>query len=156
MALAFDELFSPKLVFFDWEPASPAALFERLGQELQPQGYIAPGWLDAVKAREEAYPTGLEMPAAGIAIPHTDPDYVAKPYIAIVRPARPVTFNAMAGMGDPVPAQIVINLGITHEGGQVQALQALMNVFSNDEAAADVLFQTTPQGTIDALKRWFM
>ena len=50
------------------------------------------------------------MPAANIAIPHTDPGFVAKPYIAVVKPAAPVTFNAMAGMGAPVPAQIVINL----------------------------------------------
>ena len=96
------------------------------------------------------------MPAAHIAIPHTDPDYVARPYIAVIKPAVPVTFNAMAGMGDPVAAQIVINLGITHEGGQVEALQALMNIFMDAEAAADVLGQTDPKGMVCALKRHFM
>ena len=90
---------------------------------------FASGWLDAVRTREDAYPTGLAMPAANIAIPHTDPGFVAKPYIAVVKPAAPVTFNAMAGMGAPVPARIVINLGIAEPGGQVEALQALMNIF---------------------------
>ena len=104
---------------------------------------------------KDAYPTGLAMPAANIAIPHTDPGFVAKPYIAVVKPAAPVTFNAMAGMGAPVPAQIVINLGIAEPGGQVEALQALMNIFMDADVAADVLGQTTPQGMVDAIRRHF-
>ena len=107
-----EALFTPELVFFDWEYATPDEVFARLEGELAPRGYIADGWLDAVRTREDTYPTGLAMPAANIAIPHTDPGFVAKPYIAVVKPAAPVTFNAMAGMGAPVPAQIVINLGI--------------------------------------------
>ena len=132
-----EALFTPELVFFDWECATPDEVFARLEGELAPRGYIASGWLDAVRTREDAYPTGLAMPAANIAIPHTDPGFVAKPYIAVVKPAAPVTFNAMAGMGAPVSAQIVINLGIAEPGGQVEALQALMNIFMDADAAAD-------------------
>lgn len=150
-----ESLFTPDLVFFDWACETPDALFARLESELLPRGYIAPGWLDAVRTREDAYPTGLAMPAANIAIPHTDPGFVAKPYIAVVKPAVPVTFNAMAGMGAPVPAQIVINLGINESGGQVEALQALMNIFMDADAAADVLAQTTSQGLASAILRHF-
>ena len=155
MADNAEMLFSPELVFFDWECATPGEVFARLEGELAPRGYIAPGWLDAVRTREDAYPTGLAMPAANIAIPHTDPGFVAKPYIAVVKPAAPVTFNAMAGMGAPVPAQIIINLGIAEPGGQVEALQALMNIFMDADAAADVLGQTTCQGMVDAIRRHF-
>ena len=68
-----EALFTPELVFFDWECATPDEVFARLEGELAPRGYIASGWLDAVRTREDAYPTGLAMPAANIAIPHTDP-----------------------------------------------------------------------------------
>ena len=150
-----EALFTPELVFFDWECATPGEVFARLEGELAPRGYIVDGWLDAVRTREDAYPTGLAMPAANIAIPHTDPGFVAKPYIAVVKPAASVTFNAMAGMGAPVSAQIVINLGIAEPGGQVEALQALMNIFMDADAAADVLGQTTSQGMVDAIRRHF-
>ena len=96
-----EALFTPELVFFDWGCATPDEVFARLEGKLAPRGYIADGWLDAVLTREDAYPTGLAMPAANIAIPHTDPGFVAKPYIAVVKPAAPVTFNAMAGIGAP-------------------------------------------------------
>ena len=84
-----------------------------------------------------------------------DPGFVSKPYIAVIKPTAPVTFNAMAGMGAPVPAQIIINLGIAEPGGQVEALQALMNIFMDADAAADVLGQTAPQGMVDAIRRHF-
>ena len=87
MADNAEALFSPELVFFDWECATPDEVFAQLEDELAPRGYIADGWLDAVRTREDAYPTGLAMPAANIAIPHTDPGFVAKPYIAVVKPA---------------------------------------------------------------------
>ena len=79
-----EALFAPELVFFDWECATPDEVFARLEGELAPRGYIADGWLDAVRTREDAYPTGLAMPAANIAIPHTDPGFVAKPYICLL------------------------------------------------------------------------
>ena len=145
-----EALFTPELVFFDWECATPGEVFARLEGELAPRGYISSGWLDAVRAREDVYPTGLAMPAANIAIPHTDPGFVAKPYIAVVKPAAPVVFSAMAGMGAPVPAQIIINLGIAEP-----ALQSLMNIFLDAAAAADVLGQTTCQGMVDAIRRHF-
>ena len=138
MANNAEMLFSPELVFFDWECATPDEVFARLEGELAPRGYIASGWLDAVRAREDAYPTGLAMPAANIAIPHTDPGFVAKPYIAVVKPAATVTFSAMA-----------------EPGSQVEALQALMNIFMDADAAADVLGQTTCQGMVDAIRRYF-
>ena len=54
-----------------------------------------------------------------------------------------------------MPAQIVINLGIAEPGGQVEALQALMNIFMDADAASDVLGQITPQGMVDAIRRHF-
>ena len=52
MADNAEALFSPELVFFDWECATPDEVFTRLEDELAPRGYIADGWLDAVRARE--------------------------------------------------------------------------------------------------------
>ena len=59
MADNAEALFSPELVFFNWECATPDEVFAQLEDELAPRGYIAEGWLDAVRTREDAYPTGL-------------------------------------------------------------------------------------------------
>ena len=54
MADNAEMLFSPELVFFDWECATPGEVFARLEGELAPRGYIAEGWLYAVRTREDA------------------------------------------------------------------------------------------------------
>ena len=51
-----EALFTPELVFFDWECATPDEVFTQLEDELAPRGYIAEGWLNAVRTREDAYP----------------------------------------------------------------------------------------------------
>ena len=38
-----EALFTPELVFFDWECATPGEVFARLEGELAPRGYIAEG-----------------------------------------------------------------------------------------------------------------
>ena len=80
-----------------------------------------------------------------------DPEHIVEPYIAVVKPPRPVTFDFMAGMGDPVDAELVINLGITRDGGQVQVLQELMNLFQDEAAVADIMAQTTGEGMVAAI-----
>ncbi len=144
-------LFKPELVFFDLAAPSAPELFDALYERLAPMGYVRESWPSAIKEREASYPTGLLTPGGPIAIPHVDPEHIERPYIAVVKPPRPVTFEFMAGMGDPVAAELVINLGITRDGGQVQVLQALMDLFGDAESVADIMAQTTGEGMVSAI-----
>lgn len=155
MASKDTELFSPDLVFFDWEAESTDEFFTKLGAELKKRGNINDGWYDGISTREKNYPTGLHTEAAAIAIPHTDPQFIEKPYIAVIEPKTPIVFQPMAGMGDEVPAELIINLGVLRDGGQVAVLQNLMNIFMDKEKTADILAQTTQQGMIDAITKYF-
>ena len=154
MASKDTELFSPDLVFFDWEAESTDEFFTKLGAELKKRGNINDGWYDGISTREKNYPTGLHTEAA-IAIPHTDPQFIEKPYIAVIKPKTPIVFQPMAGMGDEVPAELIINLGVLRDGGQVAVLQNLMNIFMDKEKTADILAQTTQEGMVDAITKYF-
>ena len=138
------------LVFLNWDCTTPDELFAQLEGPLAAGGYIAKGWRAAIAERERAYPTGISMPAASIAVPHIDPAYVRKPYIAIVKPSDAVVFRPMAGMGELVPARLVVNVGLTAGDGQVALLQELMDIFTDASAAEEVLSQLTPEGMVRA------
>lgn len=155
MAKLDTSLMSPDLVFFDLTAQDSTEFFSKLEKRLAPRGFIKDSWLDAIVARETAYPTGLEFEKISVAIPHVDPQHIARPYIAVVKPPTPIAFGAMAGMVDhPVQASLVINLGlIAHDEDQVAVLQALMNVFMDEDACADIMAQTTGEGMVDALTR---
>ena len=155
MASKDTELFSPDLVFFDMEAESTDEFFTKLGAELKKRGNINDGWYDGISTREKNYPTGLHTEAAAIAIPHTDPQFIEKPYIAVIKPKTPIVFQPMAGMGDEVPAELIINLGVLRDGGQVAVLQNLMNIFMNDDAVKDIMSQTTAEGLIESITSRF-
>ena len=143
-------LFHPDLVFCDIDAADTDELFELLGQRLSPKGYIKENWLSAIKERERDYATGLQTQTIGVAIPHAD-NCVNKAYIAIVKPVHPVVFQPMGGIGDPVSAELIINLGILREGGEVDLLQGLMRIFLDDDATNNVMQQETPEGIVNAI-----
>ncbi len=155
MATIDTDLFKPELVFFDFEAEDREDFFKKLGKELGDRGYIKDTWYDAITTREANYPTGLACQAINVAIPHTDPEHLEKPYIAVIKPKKPVVFEYMAGMGDPVPAELIVNLGLLqHAEGQVAILQALMRVFMDDAASADILAQDTPEGMVETMVKY--
>ena len=76
-------------------------LFQQLHDKLDAMGYIKDTWLEGITTREKNYPTGLRCEAAEIAIPHTDPQHLEKPYIAMLSPRLPFvlsTWLALARM----------------------------------------------------------
>lgn len=148
-------LFKPELVFLDFDARDRADCFNKLGVELKARGYVKDTWLGAIKAREESYPTGLPCQAINVAIPHTDSEHLNKPYIAIVRPRRPIDFQGMGGMCDRVPAELIVNLGLlAHADEQVAALQALMQVFMDEEQVARVRAQKDAEGMVRVMREY--
>lgn len=143
-------ILKPELVFLGWDCPTPDELFAQLEGPLAAGGYITDGWRAAIAERERAYPTGISMPAASIAVPHIDPVYVRKPYVAIVKPATPTVFRPMAGMGELVPARLIVDVGITAAGDQVTLLRDLMDIFTDAASADEVLSQVTPEGMVHA------
>ncbi len=126
-------LLSKELIYTDLAPSDYEELFASLSEDLGAKGYVKDSWLEAVIAREKQYPTGLGFDTVGIAIPHTDPEHISKPYIAFIKLEKPVVFDFMASAGDPVEAEFVVNLGIQHSEDQVGMLQKLMGIFATEE-----------------------
>ena len=72
----------------------------------------------------------------------------------MIRPKDPVVFEGMAGIGGDIPAELIVNLGLTeHAEGQVAVLQALMGVFLDAGAVEDIRAQTTPEGMVATMRR---
>lgn len=148
-------LFRPELVFFDFEATDEWDFFAKMSDTLKEKGYVRDSWHDAICAREKSFPTGLQFEKIGIAIPHVDPENIVKPYIAIIKPKAPIDFAPMADMVDhPVHTELIINLGLlAHAEDQVAVLQAMMGIFMDEAATAEIMAQDTPEGIIDAIAK---
>ena len=155
MSTVDTSLFTPELVFFDFEASDRVDFFTKMSQILMDKGYVKESWLDAIMTREKNYPTGLAFEHISVALPHVDPEHLVKPYIAVIKPKEPVIFEGMAGIGGDIPAELIVNLGLlAHAEGQVAVLQALMGVFMEEDTVADIRAQTTPEGIVDTMKKY--
>lgn len=155
MSTVDTSLFTPELMFFDFEASDRVDFFTKMSQILMDKGYVKESWLDAIMTREKNYPTGLAFEHISVALPHVDPEHLVKPYIAVIKPKEPVIFEGMAGIGGDIPAELIVNLGLlAHAEGQVAVLQALMGVFMEEDTVADIRAQTTPEGMVDTMKKY--
>ncbi|MDU2598984.1 MULTISPECIES: PTS sugar transporter subunit IIA [Anaerococcus] len=103
------------------------------------KGLVKESYIEAIKKREESFPTGLEFKNYGIAIPHTDPEHVINEAILINILEKPIKFEQMASEGLYTDVNIIVMLAIKNKENQVPYLQALIELFQDKEKVNTLL-----------------
>lgn len=129
-----------------------AEVITLLADKLLTGGFVRPGFAQAVRAREQDMPTGLPLSDDfAVAVPHTDPEHVVHPAIALATLAHPVAFGSMDDPDMFVPVHVVFLLALQDKDAQIGVLQAIGEVLQ-DEARARLLWQAeTPQQALALL-----
>lgn len=125
-----------------------------LAARLLASGAVTAGFEAAVLERERRYPTGLPtvIPAA---IPHTDPEHVIEPGIAVATLREPVDFGEMGGSGDAtVPVRLVVMLVLREAHAQLDALQHLIQALQDEAAVGTVLEATDDADLEQRVRQW--
>ncbi|KFN93077.1 PTS sugar transporter subunit IIA [Tetragenococcus muriaticus] len=92
--------------------------------------------------REEIYPTGIDQGTFGIAIPHTDPEWVKEEFITLLVPERPVLFQRMDDKEQEVQVDFIFILGLNQPHEQLAMLQNLMQLIQNTALLENLYKQT--------------
>ncbi|GCF93948.1 PTS fructose transporter subunit IIA [Enterococcus florum] len=133
------ELFDERLVFLEPDISSKEELFCWFSDYMDKAGYVKETYLENITKREKNFPTGLQTATVGVAIPHTDPENLNKPFIAVIRPNQGIEFEPMGIAEGKISAKLIFMLGVLKDGQQVIALQNLMGLLCNDKAVTDLL-----------------
>lgn len=128
-------LVSVRAIQLDLEAADPAAAIRAVGAPLVAAGWVAPEYLEAAVRREAIYPTGLPTTPEAVAVPHADPDWVARPAIAIGRLRRPVRFLEMATTDHELSVRIVLLLALRSKD-EAAVLGTLVRGFQSGDLLA--------------------
>lgn len=113
-------------IYYQLTMDNQADLFEFLSTELRQQGIVGEQFLQALKDREDEFPTGLPLPI-GVAIPHTDGADVKEDCLVFASLSKPIVFHEMGGeKEDIVQVKIVILLAITEGKKHLKTLQNLI------------------------------
>ena len=103
-------------------------------------GYVKESYIEAIKKREDTFPTGLNTKSYGIAIPHVDSKHVNEATIAVGILKEPVEFQEMGAEDIIVPVRIIFMLAIKDPSKQLEVLQAVISLIENG-AKIDELVQ---------------
>ncbi len=129
--MQYKEMFHPDLVDLSLKASTEEEAFEKIGTHLEELGYVNAGYLNGIKKREQAFPTGLITQYLNIGLPHSDPEFVEKPFIYIVRLVDDVACRQM-GDNREMNVRNLFFLGIKEGKEQVGLLQSFMNLFMDE------------------------
>lgn len=143
-------MFDEQVVLLDIAPKDRTAALSMVADELIRKDIVKASYEPAIIQREKDFPTGLNAPSIGVAIPHTDAVHVNKPQIAVARLAEPVSFLQM-GDGANVDVRLLFMLALKEPHAQLATLQKLMALIQDEAAVKDLLAAATPSDVIRIL-----
>ena len=82
---------------------------------------------------KQNFPTGLNLGEIGVAIPHTDAEYIKEEFIAVCQLKNEVEFKSMEDADESVNVKLAFVLGLNQPHSQLTILQELMQLIQNKE-----------------------
>jgi galactitol PTS system EIIA component len=129
------QLLDPEAIVLGSDASTNEQIIRILAGRLETLGYVKSSYADAVVRRELTIPTGLPLERPdNVAVPHTDPEHVLKPGIALGTLRQPVVFANMEDPDEKLPVGFVFLLAINDKDKQIEALQAIMATIQNQQA----------------------
>lgn len=129
-------------------------IFDAVHQLVLEKNWVTEDFADKILEREETFPTGIEQGAFGVAIPHTDSEWVKEEFIALIIPDHSVLFQRMDDAKQDVQADFIFILGLNQPHEQLAMLQNLMQLIQNTELLQNLYKQTNPNELLSLLKQY--
>jgi len=148
------EFFHKELIVTNLQANNKEEVFEVLFNKLLENGYVKESFLEGIMTREKNFPTGLLLNGNNVAIPHTDPEHVLKPAIAVATLSKPVVFKNMANPQEDVYVNIVFMIVLDSVHSQIELLQQLIELIQNRSFLNAVLNADDSNEVIKIIKNY--
>lgn len=127
-------LTKPENIFVDIEVTDFDELIKVLAQPLIENQDVVEVFPDQVIQREKEFPTGLPTEPFGVAIPHTNAEFVMNNKVTIATLKKPIQMEIMGGMDDgTIDVSIVFLLALGQSNKQLNILQKLMGILNQED-----------------------
>lgn len=130
----------------NWEEA-----IRSLAEVLYRNGYVKDSFADAAVEREKVFPTGIENGGCDFALPHTDPEHVICPGVAVGILQQPVEFKRMDDENVSVPIQVMFMLAIKEPDEQISALRDLILLLQDAEVYENIKASSSKREVYEAI-----
>lgn len=145
------EMLDPKTIFHSMEAKSVEDVFEKLGSAMIQEGYAKTSYIEALKEREDEFPTGLDINGVGVAIPHTGIEHVYKTGIGIATLKEPIEFIQMDS-DEEVMCKIIFMLCIKNPKTHIYQLQRIIEIIQDQDVLKEIQEASTTEKIITIIK----
>lgn len=133
------------LIFLNLEINNQENLLKYMAKELKIVGNVNEEFVEKVVEREKEFPTGLPIEEIGVAIPHSDVEYVNRPAIAMAVLKDTVGFYSMEDSNQIIPVNIVFMLAVNDGNKQLKLLQEIMGLIQSKEILKNIIEAETEE-----------
>lgn len=123
--------FNKQVMLFDEDIKTSTEIITALADELKKKKIVKEEFLNHTLDREKNFPTGLATTSLGVAIPHTDSEFVNESQIAFATLKTPVNFKSMVDLNKNVPVTLVFMIAMASPHEQAGLLSKLMDLFQD-------------------------
>lgn len=121
-------------IFVDIEVQEFNELIPLVAQPLIDNQDVVEDFPNQVIERERNFPTGLPTEPFGVAIPHTNAEFVMNNKVTIATLKNPIQMEVMGGMDeDKIDVSIVFLLALGQSNKQLNILQKLMGILNQED-----------------------
>lgn len=114
-------------------------LIPLLAQPLIKNADVVESFPNKVIDREHTFPTGLPTQPYGVAIPHTDAEFVINNKVTIATLKTPIQMEVMGGMNEEkIDVSIIFLLALGHSNKQLNVLQKLMGILNQEDVLTKI------------------
>jgi Phosphotransferase system mannitol/fructose-specific IIA domain (Ntr-type) len=120
------------IILTNLKASSKEEVFKILYDKLYKSGNVKESFYNGLVEREKKFPTGILLKSYNIAIPHTDPEHVINPSIAIATLEEPIIFQCMDDENKSVSVKMVFILALKESHSHIEILQKIILMIQND------------------------
>jgi len=131
------------------------ALFASIYRELLDRGWVRETFLEALKRREQEYPTGLNFGDFAVAVPHVDCEHVRQSALVVALAEQPVTFQAMDDASRALSCRLAILPALATADHQVAFLSAIVTGLQQPGFYQQIMAAASPEAVVELLKPVF-
>ncbi|HLR41748.1 MAG TPA: PTS sugar transporter subunit IIA [Pseudogracilibacillus sp.] len=125
-------LVEKNLVFYDAPLTNQNDLFDFMADQLMERNYVKEGFRDAIKNREEKYPTGLKLDGLNLAISHVEKEYANAQKLVVIMPEKPIIFKNIETF-DPLEVNLVFGIILNNSNEHLEILKNISQMFQEKE-----------------------
>ena len=152
--MEFINFINEDVININMEWSTKEEFFQQVHDKVFGLGYVTEDFNKKILEREGIFPTALNLGEYGVAIPHTDAEYIKEEFISICTFKDSIELSSMEDQNEKVQVKLAFVLGLNQPHNQLQVLTELMSIIQNKELVEGLINSSNTEEVLEIVKKY--